>query len=329
MEGRTDMTDPTHCQYAPPGEYMKDHSLIFHDGWWHLFNISGTAGYYHGYNGNEETVAWSVSRDLVEWEFRGHVLHASQWPGFFDQHEVWAPFCFKAPDGFYLFYTGIVHPTRPMEYRKLGHSHPWVWQGHRETQGIARSTDLTDWVKISDPHAGSGVPGRDSHVVRDEAKGRWLLYSTLGTVKANVSESQDLEHWHSLGECAEFPPLFSNDPRVGGTGSQLGSQLHCSESLTVMRHPVSGRWIMLGNWQYILSDDPEHFAMEDAQVYDLFYEGRVVDIGYAGEMLEQGGKWYRTGVMGERDYWKLGFTEIAWVRGGAFRIVKPSVMAVV
>ena len=93
----TSMPDPTQCSYAPPGEYMKDHSFVYHDGWWHLFNISGTAGYYHGYNGNEETVAWSISRDLVEWEFRGHVLHASQWPGFFDQHEIWAPFCMKAP----------------------------------------------------------------------------------------------------------------------------------------------------------------------------------------------------------------------------------------
>ena len=319
--------DPTSCQYAPPGEYMKDHSLIFHDGWWHLFNISGTAGYYHGYNGNEETVAWSMSRDLVEWEFRGHVLHASQWTGFFDQHEVWAPFCVKAPNGFYLFYTGVVHPSRPMEYRRLGHSHPWVNQGHRETQGIARSTDLTDWVKISDPRAGSGVPGRDSHVVRDEANGRWLLYSTLGTQQANVSESQDLEHWRSLGACAEFPPLFSNDPRLGGTARGLGGQLNGSESLTVMRHPMSGRWIMLANWQYILSDDPIHFAAEDAQVYDLRFEGRVVDIGYASEMLEQGERWYRSGVMGLRDYWKLGFTEIQWVPDGAFRIVKPSALA--
>ena len=129
------MPDPTQCDYAPPGEYMKDHSFVYHDGWWHLFNISGTAGYYHGYNGNEETIAWSISRDLVAWEFRGHVLHASQWPGYFDQHEIWAPFCMKAPDGFYMFYTGIVHPTRPMEYRKLGHGHPWVHAGHRETPG--------------------------------------------------------------------------------------------------------------------------------------------------------------------------------------------------
>ena len=118
------MTQPTNCSYAPAGEYIKDHTLLFHDGRWHLFSISGTAGYYHGYNGNEETISWSISQDLVNWEMRGHVLHASQWAEAFDRDEVWAPFCLKADGRFYLFYTGIIHPTRPMEYRKLGHDHP-------------------------------------------------------------------------------------------------------------------------------------------------------------------------------------------------------------
>lgn len=111
--------------YAPRGEYIKDHTLLYHDGWYHLFSISGTEGYYHGYTGNEETFSWSISKDLVNWEMRGHVLHASQREGAFDQRQVWAPFCTKTNDGFYMFYTGIIHPTRPMEYQKLGHDHPW------------------------------------------------------------------------------------------------------------------------------------------------------------------------------------------------------------
>lgn len=118
--------NPVNCDYAPPGEYIKDHSFVYHDGWWHLFSISGTQGYYHGYNGNEETFSWSISKNLIDWEFRGHVMHPSLREGTFDRHEVWAPFCLKANDSFYMFYTGIVHPHRPMEYRKLGHDHPWV-----------------------------------------------------------------------------------------------------------------------------------------------------------------------------------------------------------
>jgi hypothetical protein len=321
------MTDPTRCAYAPPGEYMKDHSFVKHDGWWHLYNISGTAGYYHGYNGNEETVAWSVSKDLVEWEFRGHVLHCSQREGHFDRHEVWAPFCYKSDLGFFMYYTGIIHPSRPMEYRKLGHSHPWVWQGHVETQGIARSADMTDWVKISDPAKGSGVPGRDTHVVRDDAGGRWLLYSTVGTRDVNVSESTDLVHWRSLGVCCTLPKLMANDPRLGSTASALSNhELHVSESTTVMRHPLSGRWILLANWQWVCSDDPTRFPGDTAQVYDYTFDGGTVDLGFACEMIEHGGRWYRSATLGPRDYWKLGFTEIEWVEEGAFRVVKPSIL---
>lgn len=320
------MPSPTQCAYAPPGEYMKDHSFVRHDGWYHLFNISGTAGYYHGYNGNEETVAWSVSKDLVDWEFRGHVLHASQREGHFDQHEVWAPFCFKGDDAFFMYYTGIIHPTRPMEYRKLGHKHPWVWQGHVETQGIARSTDLTDWVKISDPTQGSGVPGRDSHVVRDGE--RYLLYSTVGTREVNVSVSTDLVHWESLGVCCTFPPLRNTDVALGETARDLPTaDLHVAESITVMRHPLSGRWLLMGNWQWVLSDDPTSFNGAGAQLYNNTFEGTRVDLGFACETVEHDGHWYRSGTLGPSDNWKLGFTEISWDAEGAFHVVAPSVIA--
>lgn len=311
------MASPTDCAYAPRGEYIKDHTIVSKDGWWHLFSISGTEGYCHAYNGNEETFSWSISNDLVNWEMRGHVLHASQRDHAFDQHEVWAPYCIKADDGrFFLFYTGVVHPNRPMEYRKLGHDHRFDWEGHRETQGLAVSQDLTNWVKVSGIANGLGVPGRDSHVVRDHAGKRWLLYSTGpcqdGCCQAYVSESKDLLDWKFLGVCATFPGI----PGVGVT----------TESLTVMRHPLVDKWIMLGNYQYALSDDPTNFAVDAVRRYDLAWNGKQTDIGFAGEMLCFDGRWYRSGVIGERDYWKLGFTEVEWVAGEAFHIRKPSSM---
>jgi hypothetical protein len=321
--------DPADCDYAPCGEYIKDHSFVFHDGWYHFFSISGIQGYYHGYNGNEETVSWSISRDLVNWEMRGHVLHATQRKGAFDQHEIWAPFCCKSGDRFYMFYTGIIHPVRPMEYRKLGHDHPWVAEGHKETQGLALSDDLTFWDKVSDFHRGLGIPGRDSYVTHDEANHRWLLYSTLGTHNVHVAESRDLLNWSAIGECAEFPAL---DPAMsfGATTDNFGSGHHyynSAESLTVMQHPLTGRWIMLGNWQYIISDDPLKFDGANARLYDREYDGKPVDLGFACEVLQHNGKWYRSGAMGVRDYWRLGFTEIEWVEDGAFKVVRPSRIA--
>ncbi|MDD6211473.1 MAG: family 43 glycosylhydrolase [Bacteroidales bacterium] len=304
-------SDPTACDYAPAGEYIKDHSIIYHDGWYHLFSISGTAGYYHGNNGNEETVSWSISKDLVNWEMRGHVMHASLRKGAFDQHEVWAPFAMKADGKFYMFYTGIIHPFRPLTYGKPGDDHKWIYEGHKETIGLAVSDDLTNWEKISDIVLGLRIPGRDAHVVWDDEGQEWLLYSTGpgntdGLGQLFVSRSKDLVNWNFWGTCALFP-------------------VH-AESSTVMRHPLTGKWVVLTNEHYAISDSPLTFLKSEVKKYDRTYKGKDVDWGFAGEMIYYNGKWYRSGVLGEKNNWRLGFTEVEWVEDGCFRIVKPSVI---
>lgn len=315
------MLSPVYCNYAPPGEYVKDHTLLYHDGWWHLLSISGTRGYSHLYSGNEETISWSISRDLVNWEFRGHVLHASLREGEFDQHEVWAPFCMKADGRFLLFYAGVVHPMRPMTYERMGTECPnQVWEGHRETLGLAMSEDLTAWRKVSDRCWGLGLPGRDPHVVYDGVNSRWLLYSTGGRrgnlFQEYVSQSHDLINWEYIGVCAEFPPF-----------DQVG--FSSSESMTVMRHPLNGRWIMMGNWHYVLSDDPLDFSR--GTVHEYFDSGEptnaaIGQLGFAAETIEWNGRWYRSGVLGVMDHWVLGFHEIEWDSGGAFHITTPSIV---
>jgi hypothetical protein len=329
--------DPTTCAYAPPGEYIKDHTLLFQDGWWHLFSISGTQGYYHGYNGNEETFSWSVSKDLVEWEIRGHVMHPSQRAGTFDQHEVWAPFCIKANGKFYMFYTGIIHPYRPMEYRRLGFKHPWVAKGHKEAQGLAISEDLTDWLKISDPVKGLGIPGRDSNVVWDSAKKRWLLYSTgagkkVGTTDMDevlVSVSGDMIQWELIGTCALFPKLDTKRYYGNTVESWQGFKQWAgtTESTCTMKHPLTGKWILMGNWQYVISDDPLNFRESEVRYFNTDYDRKIIDMGFACEIVNHDSKWYRSGVFGITDYWKLGFTEIAWIEEGAFNITKPSILS--
>ena len=78
----------------------------------------------------------------------------------------------------------------------------------------------------------------------------------------------------------------------------------------------------------MVSDDPLKFDAASTRLYDRTYSGAPVDMGFACETLEHNGKWYRSGTLGVRDYWRLGFTEIEWVKGGAFRVVKPSRIAV-
>ena len=94
-----------------------------------------------------------------------------------------------------------------------------------------------------------------------------------------------------------------------------------------MRHPINQRWIILTNFHYNLSDDPTCFSNEQARLYDNTYLGRPLDMGFAGEMIIFENRWYRSGVIGRRDYWKLGFTEVEWDPQGAFCIIKPSVLA--
>jgi hypothetical protein len=321
------VSSPIECVYAPPGEYVKDHTFLFRDGWHHLFSISGTQGYYHGYTGNEETISWSISKDLVDWEFRGHVLHATQRAGAFDQDQIWAPFCLQTPERIAMFYTGVVHPSRTLEYRKLGHDHPGVWEGHTETQGMAVSVDLTRWDKVSDYEYGLGVPGRDSHVVFDEDTATYLLFSTIGSHQIHVARSEDLDTWSPLGIAATFPEVDADQDLGATTNAFKGRFVSPAESTFVMRHPITNRWLLMGNWGYMTTDDPTRFDEETTRAHDRTFHGRIVDLGFAGEMVQLGDSWYRSGVFGPIDHWKLGFTQIEWDPDGAFVITTPSVLA--
>jgi hypothetical protein len=323
--------DPTECKYAPPGEYIKDHTFVRRDGWWHLYSISGVAGLAWLYSGNEESLSWSISRDLKSWELRGHIMHPSQRENTYDQDMVWAPYCLQANNRYYMYYAGCVQ-ARPLQYDKRG-----TFGKIQNTPndacsiGLAVSDDLTRWTKVSDAVKGLGVPGRDPNVVRDEKNGRWLMYTTGaeidGLAGAYVSESNDLLNWKVLRPCAKFP-RFPKGRQAGYTVdclSEFGSDT--SESLTVKQHPITKQWIMMGNWHYILSDDPTDFLKNDAQLYNLDFHGKTMDIGFAGEIIESDGKWYRSGVIGPLDRWRLALTEIEWVPEGSFRIVKPSILS--
>ena len=182
---------------------------------------------------------------------------------------------------------------------------------------MAVSTDLTDWTKVSDFSRGVGVPGRDPHVVWDDQEKLWLMYATGprtndGLNHAFVARSTDLLDWRLEGTCALIPEL------PDGHGGN-------SESMTVMRHPGDGAWILMANWQYVRSDDPHTFLTGTVLPYENLRGPHRVNIGLAGELIEWQGKWYRSGFFGPPNANRLGFTEIEWVNGGAFRVVTPSV----
>lgn len=304
--------DPTDRWYRPASEYLKDHTLLHHDGWWHLWSISGVAGYALAYPGNEQTISYHISKDLVNWEFRGHVLHASLREGTFDRSMVWAPHAIAHDGRFYLFYTGVVHPNYAKDYRRRGRKAIALWEDHAEAIGLAVSDDLRGWTKVGDPVRGLGIRGRDPFVVRDDANDRWLLYTTeTNTPKPfvhslRVATSTDLRTWTDRGPCLVTPAP--------------------TESMTVMRHPIDGRWIALGNTSWAASDDPLRFATEAVRKYDYRDgEGRYAHFPGVGEMIQWRGRWYRSGLFGEWDHGRLGFTEVAWVRDGLFTVARRSI----
>jgi hypothetical protein len=170
---------------------------------------------------------------------------------------------------------------------------------------------------MSDFACGIGIPGRDPHVVWDEAEKMWLLYATGpckndGLHQVFVARSQDLLDWQFEGVCAIIPDI--DDHKNGN-----------NESLFVMRHPLDGDWIMLANWQYVKSADPHSFLRGEARPYECL--SGAADIGLAGEMFEWQGRWYRSGFFGKSNETRLGFTGIEWIKGGAFRVTEPSAMA--
>lgn len=301
-------------RYAPPGEYIKDHCLIQHEGMWHFFSISGTPGCSWQDPGSEESISHSTSEDLIHWTMRGHPVRASYHEGYGDEHMAVAPFVIRGLDErFYMFYSGWRHPNKKPNFS---------FEGHHQSIYLAVSNNLHEWQipKSVAPNGinvidGEPIVGRDPHVLRDDENDRWLLYYTqeyLGKrpQAVGVAVSNDLMNWRNLK-----PALVWDGPhRI------------CSpcESSFVLRHPHSGKYILLLHWDYAVSDDPLQFNAAQPLPFPagLHYPpGTVsgsgkgyasVGVGFAREVIAHQGRNYFSGVLGPDGQFKLGFTRFEW-----------------
>jgi len=301
-------------RYAPPGEYIKDHCLIRHEGLWHFFSIVGSVGRAWMDPGNEERIAHCTSPDLLNWRLEGYPVEASHAPGRMDRDLAVAPFVVRGTDQrFYMYYSGWIHPHRTPTFSL---------EGHCQRITMAVSDDLFGWT-IPDSVAGGGIHvtegepilGRDPHVVWDDEHDRWLLYYTqeyLGQrpQAVGVAESRDLWHWRHLppalvweGERTPFSP---------------------TESSFVLRHPHTGKWMLFLHWHSAVSDDPLRFVQPIRLPFPAGLEyppsgpnaagrgWRSVGVGFAREFIEHEGRDYMSGIMGEDGATELGFTRFEW-----------------
>ncbi len=296
---------PSTC-FAPPGEYIKDHCFIFNDNRWHFYSISGKIGNCWLDPGNEESISHSSSADLVNWVTHGHPVKASGKCGCYDEHMAVAPYVLKANDGlFYMFYSGWRHPNKRPDFN---------YDGHLESIYMAVSKDLFTW-EIPEHTASCGITvakgepitGRDPHLFFDAKDDRWLLYYTRQThnppFSVGVAQSKCLKKWENMGEAIviESGDYFVNP----------------CESPYVLKHPVSGKYILLLNWDYSISDDPLRFDSLTripfkAGLVKTEYTYESVGVGFAREVINYNEQNYFSGVFGPDGYFKLGFTPFRW-----------------
>jgi sucrose-6-phosphate hydrolase SacC (GH32 family) len=297
-------------RYAPAGWYMKDHCLVGKDGRWHLFAPLGKVGASWEDPGSEETAEHMVSADLVDWQHLGTAVAASRRDGCFDKTMGGiAPHVIYHDGTYFMFYAGWAFPSKRPHFNLAG---------CRMAIGLAISRDLDHWEKPEEfAKDGLGVLGTDCCVVRDDCHGRWLMYTWTG--QTPVYQSRDLRRWSPAGTALTEADL-SGGASAGGPG----------ESPFVMKHPRSGKWIVLLNGGCSVSDNPLRFPpirpysfksgwqpVAGAKASGAWGDGTNCQAdddgaGFAHEVLECSGQWYMTGVVGRDGQFKLKFTPLAW-----------------
>ncbi|MBN1436805.1 MAG: family 43 glycosylhydrolase [Sedimentisphaerales bacterium] len=269
--------------YAPEGEFVKDHSFVYHNGLFHLFSISGPAGTTWQDSGSEERFSHSISSDLVNWEFTEHVL-AINWYGKEDKSKIWAPFVIEHNGVFHIFYSGISYN----EPRKSPGDYT-IRTCH------AVSKDLKTWEKrpaVPPPPEGI-VECQDAHVYHDAETGKFYLYCIGGSNRVTgviVRTSTDLETWRPAKVC--FRIRLEDMPY---------RSTHPTESPFVLKH--EGNLFLLLNDGYAVGNEP------DGGFTGFRPYGQRLP-GFACEVLRFGNRYLRSAVHGSRGYYRLVMCEM-------------------
>jgi hypothetical protein len=153
------------------------------------------------------------------------------------------------------------------------------------------------------------------------------MYTTTNDIL--VFQSNDMFHWSQAGIA-----LTKADMR-GGISSG-----NPAESSFVMKHPISGKWIIFLNGGYSVSDNPLRFPQiqpysfksgwhapdNDATASGNWGDGTNCQAdddgtGFAHEILKFKDRWYISGVVGRDGQFKLKFTPLEWTED-AFQLAK-------
>ncbi|PWB38685.1 MAG: hypothetical protein C3F02_03160 [Parcubacteria group bacterium] len=184
---------------------IADHSWIKDDsGTWHIFFSAGTPTEIYHYTTTNFSSYSEVGKALATTTDK------------FDFYGLWAPHVIKSGSTYYMFYTGVTG---------AGGS-----ASHDERIGLATSSDLTTWNRVTDPGVCTTLAGdgcilecsadwtlwgdqgsyteacRDPFVIWDADNSRWVMFMT--TKYTNLREiisaaySTDLTSWTMTGYLA-------------------------------------------------------------------------------------------------------------------------------
>lgn len=221
--------------YCPPGGYVKDFSVIWHEGRLHLFHIDGRPGEVCWITGNEISFGHASTSDFCHWIRHPMPLAVGDRP--WETEHVWAPYIYRHGGVFYLFYMGTGHEQTFISY--------------------ATSYDLEKWTRWDGGPISCAV-GRDPFVFEYQDR-TILVYTGHGGARVSACASKDMRLWNSLPDLLTIP----------GEVAAESPSLHCFKSGFILWFNDYGDGLAGFRAAYAFSEDPFHFEASSIQEFEF------------------------------------------------------------
>jgi len=223
--------------YAPPGGYVKDFGVLFHDGRLHLFHIDGRPEERCTVSGNEICFGHASTADFRHWIRHRMPLAVGDRP--WQNEHVRAPFVTQWNSRFYMFYMAA----------------------GRRTPGVLASAvcdDLETWTKSDGPIV--QAKGRDPFV-RDQDD-RIDLYYTANAGGVEVVSGTDMIHWSTPHQVIRNP---KRAPAESSSVHRVGDRWVLWYNDYVGVDGASGDFRTM----YVFSKDPLNFDCHGLKEFDF------------------------------------------------------------
>ncbi len=224
--------------YAPPGGYVKDFSIIYSGGRYHLFHIDGRPQEKCYETGNEVSFGHASTENFRHWI--RHKMPLAVGDRKWECEHVWAPYVCSIGDKYYMFYMGSGPEGARISY--------------------AMSTDLEKWDKWWDGPI-EGVEGRDPFVYQD-GNYVYMLYTGHGGARVGAVRSKDLVKWEELEDRLVVPERKA---------AESASMHPVKDKYVIWWNDYTNTNDASGDFRscYSISDSPDSFPSDGHKVFSF------------------------------------------------------------